>query len=54
MLARPARYNKLKQQTLKNKSDRLRTDLDPFIGVLRLAKKNSAYGKLFTKKNMIQ
>ena len=32
MLARPAWYKKLKQQTFKNNSDRFRTNLDPFRG----------------------
>ena len=34
MLGRPAWYKKLKQQTFKNNSDRFRTNLDQFMGVL--------------------
>ena len=41
MLGRPAWYKKLKQQTFENNSDKLRTNLDPFIGVFRLPSGNN-------------
>ena len=36
MLGRPALYKKLKQQTFENNSDSFSTNLDLFIGVVRL------------------
>ena len=41
MLGRPAWYNKLKQHTFKNNTDRFRANLDPFTGVLRLPSGNN-------------
>ena len=34
MLRRPTWYKKLKQQTFESNSNRFRTNLDPFTGVL--------------------
>ena len=39
MIARPAIFQKLEQQTFENNSDRFKTNLDPFIGGIRFLSK---------------
>ena len=48
MLGRKAWYNKLRQQTFENNSDRFRNNLDPFTGIFRLPVETimKAYTKL--------
>ena len=41
MLDRPALYKKFQQRTSENKSNRFRTNLDPFIGVFMSSSGNS-------------